>query len=262
MKVGARMIQTGKGETNGNVYFLASNGFTVDDSTVSNFAEGDDGKCKRTYVNAKQRLQKIVHSIDAKLIEHQNAFLAKDDCFAFKDQTKEITTKLKSKRLNIKIEKEKSKLTIMLSRSNELSENSRTHFRGELIPPLFNGYIDINRFCSKKIVTLGYVRLEFDKRNLSTEYNENFRKVNTLKEFLRANEVVRFENEVNQELANQGVNVTELHLKLNSKLSILKEKLENNNNCVGAWNKFSVDITKYFKIQSPDFTFNDMNNDW
>ena len=104
--------------------------------------------------------------------------------------------------------------------------------------------------------------MEFNKRNMATQYNDNFKKVNTLKALLRDNEVVRFENEVNQELAIQGVNVTELHLKPNSKLSILKDKLENNNNCVGAWNKFSVDITKYFKIQSPDFTFNDMINDW
>ena len=79
---------------------------------------------------------------------------------------------------------------------------------------------------------------------------------------LREHELKRFEREVTVELQNQGVNLESQPATLTSKLLILKETMNDNNVSDDMWNKYSVDINKYFKLQSSDFTFDDIVDLW
>lgn len=105
---------------------------------------------------------------------------------------------------------------------DEESTNGQTVFKGDYIPPLFNGYIDTNKFWSGKMIQTQYVQQEFYKRDMKSKYDNNKKKVNTLKSLLREYELNKFENEVNVELQNQGVNIAIQSATLTSKLLILK----------------------------------------
>ena len=107
-----------------------------------------------------------------------------------------------------------------------------------------------------------YVQLEFYKRDMKSEYDNNKKKVNTLKLLLGNHELKRFETEVNVELQNQDVNIISQSATLTSKLLILKQTIKDNNVSDDILNKFAVDVKKYFKLQSTDFTFDDIVDLW
>ena len=105
------------------------------------------------------------------------------------------------------------------------------------------------------VTQTNFVELEFYKRDMKSQYDNNKKRVNTLKVLLREHELKRFENEVTIELQNLGVNNVSQQTTLTSKLLILKETMDTNNVPDNTWNKFAVDVKKYFKLQSTDFTF-------
>ena len=105
-------------------------------------------------------------------------------------------------------------------------------------------------------------KMEFYKRDMKSEYDNNNKRVNTLKKLLREHELKRFENEVTVELQNLGVNIVSQPATLTSKLLILKETMDANNVPNDTWNKFAVDVKKYFKLQSTDFAFDDVVDIW
>ena len=97
------------------------------------------------------------------------------------------------------------------------------------------------------VLQTNYVEMEFYKRDMKSEYDNNKKRVNTLKFMLREHEMKRFENEVTIELQNQGVNIVSQQTTLTSKLLILKETMDTNNVPDNTWNKFAVDVKNIFK---------------
>jgi hypothetical protein len=49
----------------------------------------------------------------------------------------------------------------IIAATEDYNENARTRFVGIEIPPLFNGYIEVNKFCASKNIPSGVVQKEF-----------------------------------------------------------------------------------------------------
>ena len=263
VKVAATLVQGGKQEMAANYYFLAMNGFTNDDNAFQDTNNQQVTKRKREQKTATTKLKELVDTVDNKLILYARAQMVITNISEINSTELRLRKKLKSKTYNIKIIEEKDNLKNMVEKKDEVITNSRTIFKGEYIPPLFNGYLDTNKFCSGKMVLqTNYVKMEFYKRDMKSEYDNNNKRVNTLKKLLREHELKRFENEVTVELQNLGVNIVSQPATLTSKLLILKETMDANNVPNDTWNKFAVDVKKYFKLQSTDFAFDDVVDIW
>ena len=262
VKVAARTVVGGKQETAANYYFMAMNDFTNDDNDYKETNNQQTGKRKRNQKTPTTKLIELVTTVDNKLNLYAKAFLESTSTDEFNATKQWLQKTLKSKTNSIKICEETDNLKKMVAKRNEVITNSRTMFKGDFIPPLFNGYLDTNKFCSGKMVKTQYVQLEFYKRDMKSEYDNNKKKVNTLKKLLKDHEQKRFESEVTVELQNQGIDLEIQPTTLTSKLLILKETMNDNNVSDDMWNKYSVDINKYFKLQSSDFTFDDIVDLW
>ena len=95
-----------------------------------------------------------------------------------------------------------------------------------VIPPLFNGFLQINKFCSAKNVISGIVKKEFSARDLSSLFEKNKRRCNTLKENLRQDEEKRFHTELDAEMEKLGLIIGGGNLIISAKLALLKSTLE------------------------------------
>ena len=87
---------------------------------------------------------------------------------------------------------DKQKASTVVAATEDYNENARTKFLGMEIPPLFNGYIEINKFCASKNIPSGIVEKEFISRSILPLYVQNRNKVNSLKTLPRVNEKQRF----------------------------------------------------------------------
>ena len=264
VKVAASTVQGGKQEMAANYYFMAMNGFSVDDNSYQDTNNQHGTKRKRNQKTATTKLKELVDTVDNKLILYARAQSVSPNITEFNSKKRWVRNKLKSKTYNIKINEEKDNFENMMDKKDEVITNSRTIFTGEYVPPIFDGYLDINKFCSGKMVAqTNYVEMEFSKRDMKTEYDNNKNRVNTLKLLLRQHELQRFENEVTVELHNQDANIVLTQsATLTSKLLILKESMDTNNVSDDMWNKFAVDVKKYFKLQSTEFGFDDVVDFW
>ena len=109
---------------------------------------------------------------------------------------------------------------------------------------------------------MNYVKMEFYKRDMKSEYDYNKKRVNTLKLLLKEHELKRFENEVTVEPQYQGVNNVSQPATLTSKLIILEETMDAKNVPDDTWNKFAVEVKNIEKLQSTDFAFDDVVDFW
>ena len=72
-----------------------------------------------------------------------------------------------------------------------------------------------------------------------------------MKKLLIDDEKKRFESEVEIALTSLRVSfVATPPMKLNTKLALLKQAIQDSENCIIDWDDFNADIDKYFKKQS------------
>ena len=119
--------------------------------------------------------------------------------------------------------------------------------------PIFNGRISYTNFCRKKHIT-EYIEKEFRARGISTQFHANKGKVFKLKKLLQSYEKERFEKEVVTALASFNVVIPadDPLTNLETKLVLLRPKIDNSDNSDIEWADFDVDVDKYFEKQSDE----------
>ena len=94
-----------------------------------------------------------------------------------------------------------------------------------------------------------YIEKEFQASGLSTKSQENKKKVSDLKRLLRSDENKCFEKEVVIALASFNVVIPadDPLTNLETKLVLLRPKIDNSDNSDIEWADFDVDVEKYFE---------------
>jgi uncharacterized membrane protein YciS (DUF1049 family) len=254
VKVASRMIKTGKKERSANSYFIAANGYTLEDFDINNNNNNINDIRKRTRLNLCQQTNAFIETTQNKINEYKDAceYMLLNN-FPLKAEIFDVSTLLVSTDNNIKIQMDKQKASTVVAATEDYNENARTKFLGMEIPPLFNGYIEINKFCASKNIPSGIVEKEFISRSILPLYVQNRNKVNSLKTLLRVNEKQRFALEVDEALQLKNVPMVGNNFIMSAKLAALKQTLIDNNELTCDFLKFEVDTSKYFKKQSNEY---------
>ena len=282
VKVASRMASTGKQEKMANVYFIASNDYCLQnlqeeinnksnqiDNIASNELSYDEKendnifKKKRIYLNKTEKLSSMIQITNSKLKDNDlaNKYMINNH-IDIEAERKNISNLFLSDTHSLKMKAVNKEVQAIL----ESNDDTATYNNDDIddldftvIPPLFNGFLQINKFCSAKNVISGIVKKEFSARELSSLFEENKRRCNTLKENLRQDEEKRFHTELDAEMEKLGLIIGGGNLIISAKLALLKSTLEEkglmkNEHC----SIFDIDRKKYFKIISNEIHLIDL----
>ena len=266
VKVATRMIENGRKEKMANTYFIAANGFTNEEfeyaiyNEIASITPGiNNNKKKRNRLNLQQKTLAIIQITNQKIVEYSEACEYMNlNGISLSDEEANIRSLLYSEAENIKKTMDAVQATAIIEASENYNENARTKYRGMDIPPVFNGYFLTDKFCSTKNVVLGLVEKEFRAREMGIAYESNKKKVKQLRMLLRNHEKKRFEIEINAKLEVNNLPLTGSHFSMSAKIGALKQFLIDKDELTSQFLMYELDISKYFKKQSEEYSIIDM----
>ena len=279
VKIASRMARTGKKEVTANYFFIAANSFIGDNNDEGTEGNADDGgddhndgdddggnnggdggsvydyrrrkrdKGTKKVCDMERNLFKIETDINNIAKSNPN----------FNADAKFVAETLASSNV-IKKDSDKRKVDKLMASFDERKTNARMKkIRGGLVLPLFNGYVQYSKLCSRKNFNkkYGVITQEFEARGMLDKLADirksGKRMVTQCVEAIGAHEKKRFETEVVRELTAHNAEFTP-SMKVAAKLALLKQIIEENEDDERDWSAYEVDIKKYFKKQSNAFT--------
>jgi hypothetical protein len=255
VKLGALMASTGKSEIMASVFAIASNDFMVEyhdkqeethQEPANQPAVAEDEPKRRKRGNNRGRkklldLERVANNKGKELA----AIACELGAEAYNARIKAIGTSLKSKSDNLLERSSNVKVRTMMNTFSKPDKqpNSRQRKRGEDMPPRLLGYFPYVPFG--RTINMSELEKELTSRNVTFELTL---KVTKKCDLLKKDEVRRYEEQVDTDLTSRAYAFE--GLKLPAKLQLLRQDIKEKEESTNG--EYDIDITKYFKLVSPD----------